>query len=204
MDQTMPNQPSVQPRVNQEVATLTTQSPPKSSSKKLIIASLVLVLVIGAIAYFILQKPQSETPPIAQQPTSISPTPTEPVISVTNYIGTSTVILSDVSGGSSSGNATRVNDIGKATLTLEATLPDPLEQNFYQAWVVNSGGGSRPLGRLSRENEGTYSLEVKFNFPPSSPPFTEFDELHNTVVVSLESVDDDSIETKLLEGTFTR
>lgn len=205
MDQATQVQPPVQPESSQEVVTQIPESPPKRSPKILIIAGLVIVIVIGggALAYILLQKPQPKPTPIVQIPTPPSPAPTQPA-QTASQTGSQTISLRDVNGGSSYGEATRSIVPGNASLVLDATLPDPNEDNFYQAWVVNAEGDFISLGRLSRNSQGAYSTSRTLEVDSLLPPNTEFDKLHNITVITLESVDDDSMETKILEGTFTQ
>lgn len=84
-----------------------------------------------------------------------------------------------------------------------ANLPEPPEEQFYQAWMIQSDEAPFNAGTLSMKEEGVYSLQTDHQFDPIEPYFTTFDTIHNTMAISLESADDQTMETKILEGTFT-
>lgn len=85
--------------------------------------------------------------------------------------------LKDVSGGDGFGIATAD--------TVLVDLPDPEAGTFYQVWV-EEGGNLTPVGRM-RVAKGGYLLEGNIS---------------GKVVVSRESVNDNKVETKILEGSF--
>lgn len=86
--------------------------------------------------------------------------------------------LKDVSGGDGYGIAT-----GDTVL---ADLPDPQSGYFYQVWVEKSGKVSA-LGKM-RVAKGGWVFEGKMD--------------GEKVIVSLEKVFDNKIETKILEGNY--
>lgn len=105
--------------------------------------------------------------------------------------------LKDVSGGNSSGIATRKFQEGKFTHTLLADLPEPEQGAFYEGWLLRGEEGSENFsivstGRL-RLAKGGYLLEFE-----STTDYSDFDK----VLVSLEKIADKNPEKHILEGSF--
>ena len=90
--------------------------------------------------------------------------------------------LSDVSGGTGSGIATRTEIL--------VDLADPKHGEFYQAWLEKDGK-LVSLGKLRME-KGGWIIEYNSAGYPG----------YNKVIISLESRFDSTMETKVLEGTF--
>ena len=215
MDQTVQGQtpqPVVQPQAAQEVTSQppiipTSPEAPETPSRPprkipfVIIIVLVFLLAGGVLAYFWLQQPTSQEPAPVSQKTISAPSPTPITQAAETYVGYQTISLRDVSGGTSSGSTTRSIIPGNVFISVDAVLPDPGEGQFYQAWLITNEGVSTSFGGLSKTGEGTYSSVGVFN----TPTFASFDEvLFNTMAVTLESTDDDVMETKLLDGRFTQ
>jgi len=99
--------------------------------------------------------------------------------------------LKDVSGGSGSGMATRSFEGGKFKHMVLADLPDPAAGTFYQGWLVKDGD-LFSTGKM-RIAKGGWILEFE-----SSVDYSDY----NQVVVTQESVDDETPETHILEGEF--
>lgn len=150
----------------------------------------------GFLAYSFLQKPSTPT----QTP---SPRTTAPKETATHYVGSQTITLRDINGGSSSGSVTRNITTGRVTHSITANLAAPAEGQFYQAWMIKFGEPPFNVGTLSRKEDGIYTLETDYQFVPEQSSFTTFETIHNTIVISLETVDDNTLETRVLEGTFT-
>ncbi|OGY16031.1 MAG: hypothetical protein A2785_02580 [Candidatus Chisholmbacteria bacterium RIFCSPHIGHO2_01_FULL_49_18] len=75
---------------------------------------------------------------------------------------------------------------------------------FYQTRLLNAGGEFITYGSTAKAADGTYHIVEDYRFDSSNPPFRTFEDLYNTVVVSLECVEDNGLETKMLEDTFTQ
>lgn len=201
--QTAPPQPAAEQPPTTPASSDIPESQPKPSRKSLVVLTTLLILlaVAGTGSYFLFQKQEGAEPaaPSVQIPTFPSPTP-QP--QATHYLGSQTIALRDVSGGTSSGSATRSIIPGNVFHAVYATLPDPPEGQFYQAWAVGTENNFRGIGKLSKNFEGVYTTIRNSRFD-SSTAYT-FDEFFNTTIVTLESVDDEVMETKILEGTFTQ
>jgi hypothetical protein len=144
--------------------------------------------------------------PTTQEPISQTPIPAIEEVSketVSHYIGSQTITLSDVSGGTSSGTAKRNILTGNVTHSITASLPDLEQDKHYQLWIINNGN-TIALGTLSINSQGNYFLETNFQSDSRGFFFTDFNSMHNTIVISLETINDQTIETKLLEGIFTK
>lgn len=105
--------------------------------------------------------------------------------------------LKDVTGGTSSGIATRKFADGKFTHTVLADLPDPEAGSFYEGWLVRGEEGSENFALFSsgrmRLAKGGYLLEFE-----STQDFSDY----NRVVVTAEKVLDKTPEKHILEGSF--
>ncbi len=175
----------------------------KSQAIKIILIVLLFSLLIGGIIvmYYLILKS-----PVTQKPTSQTPIPaTEevPKETVSHYVGSQTITLRDESDGAPSGSAYRNISTSRVKHSITALLPDLEQDKYYQAWMIKPGNTFK-LGTLSINDQGSYSLDTNFQFDSSTFLFTDFDTIHNTIVISLETINDQTIETKLLEGTFTK
>jgi hypothetical protein len=105
--------------------------------------------------------------------------------------------LSDVSGGNSSGIATRKFENETFSLTILADLPDTEQGGFYQGWLERGDEDSEdysliPAGKMKLAKGGWM-----LNFE-SSTDYSDY----NQVIVSSESVSDNNLEEPILEGSF--
>lgn len=167
-----------------------------------IVIILLIILVIGGIlAYFLFQRLERTKPAAtgAQKTTRQSPTPQQ---RTSHYVGSQTITLGDLTGGLSSGTVTRNITQDNFSFSVNASLPEPLEGQFYQVWVVNVLSSASPVGKLSKNQDNSFSLEASYGVDPSDT-FT-FSDLYNLLVVTFETADDGVMETKMLEGTFTQ
>ncbi len=105
--------------------------------------------------------------------------------------------LTDVSGGTGSGIATRKYEAGRFTHTVLADLPDPAAGTFYEGWLVRGKEGDANFAFFStgklRVAKGGYLLEFQ-----SNKDYRDY----KGVVVTLEKVFDNKPEKHILEGSF--
>lgn len=105
--------------------------------------------------------------------------------------------LSDVSGGSATGLATRKYESGRYEHTVLAALPDLSQGTFYEGWLVRGKEGEGDYSVVStgklRVAKSGYLLDFS-----SSNDLTD----HPQVVVTLETKDDGKPEKHMLEGSF--
>ena len=105
--------------------------------------------------------------------------------------------LTDVTGGTGSGLATRKYENGRFTHAVLADLPDPAPGTFYEGWLVRGKPGDSNFAFLStgrmRVAKGGYTLEFE-----SSRDYPDY----KGIVVTLEKVDDKKPEKHILEGSF--
>lgn len=198
--------PIAQPAIGQSstMSDVPEQTPRRFPKVAVLIVLLLMTAAGGILGFLSLRQPQTQktisTPPLDSTP--VQPTP-EPA---THYVGSHTAVLRDVRGGTLSGRATREISTSYTLHTVNAALPDPEGGAIYQAWIVKDNEFF-PIGTLTNNGQGRYVLRSDHQFPPGNPPFpldTTFEDLRNTVVVTLETTNDDVAETKILEGTFTQ
>jgi len=105
--------------------------------------------------------------------------------------------LTDVSGGTGSGIATRKYESGRFTHAVLADLPEPAAGTFYEGWLVRGKEGDANFAYILtgslRIAKGGYLLEFE-----SSRDYSDY----SFVVVTLEKVNDQKPETHILEGSF--
>lgn len=184
-----------------ELSTVTTNStPPKRSFKILIIISIIILIGAGLVIFMTLKPRFQDADTKSGLPTPSPSAYKQP----SHYLGSQTVNLNDVSIGTSSGSVTRNITEGLVTHVVQTQLPDPEEGYIYQTWLVRNNEELVRYAILIKNEQGSYTLNTEFKFDPAEPPFTTFETMHNTFIVSKESVNDDLIETRILEGTFTQ
>jgi hypothetical protein len=163
-------------------------------------AVLIFVLVVG-IVYFLDVTKRNVSEVAGPEPVQEArPTPGSPKINVQDQQkaveqSRETITLADVSGGSSSGTATRSFDGSNFLHTLSAQLPPPGSGLFYEGWLVSTDADPKVIssGRLGILQSGQYALVFNSSTNLFSNP---------QVVVTLESTDDGRPETHILEGSF--
>ncbi len=105
--------------------------------------------------------------------------------------------LSDVSGGTGLGLATRDFANSTFTVTVLGDLPEPQAGYFYQAWAVRGNEGQTNYAQVSlgkmRVAKGGWLLDFQ-----SKVDYSDY----SKVVVSLEKTFDQKMEMKVLEGSF--
>ena len=109
--------------------------------------------------------------------------------------GVLTAELRDVAGGDSVGAANLLRKDNTLTLEILAKMQDPEEGQFYEGWLVQKLPTTKLLsaGSLEKAEEGTYKLVHTANADYPT---------YNFVIVSIETIKDDIIETHILEGSL--
>ena len=109
------------------------------------------------------------------------------------------ITLEDVTGGSAEGTATRVYDAsGMFIHTVDARLPELAEGSVYEGWLVRGVPGDEDFdfistGVMELEGGGMYSLVFSSE--------TDY-EAYAGVVITEETVVDETPEAHILEGSF--
>lgn len=172
--------------------------PPRQLPKIMPLFVLFVFFVGGAIlGYFSLQQSQTGELSSPAVPTPI------PQVPPRHYVGSQTISLRDVQGGNSTGTVTRTYTQNQSTHFVEVRLFDFSSAGVYQVWITKDLQILWPLGSLHQGQNGKYTFTATYNFSPSDS--FSFEDLYNTVVISLETnPDDDFMETKILEGKFTQ
>jgi hypothetical protein len=109
--------------------------------------------------------------------------------------GVLTADLADVSGGASTGTGYLVRDAGPLKHRVEANLPFPDGDNFYEGWLVKKSPTLEffSTGEMMEMGEGHYSLDYS-----SDQEYLGYDE----VVITLETKRDAIPEKHILEGVL--
>lgn len=191
-----PNQTQAGPPPSQPIVVVPSES--KIPKPRIFILFLAIIVLLGGSgAAYLLLKPSRESTVVTTPETPGTPSSGEESIPSNMR----TIPLNDLAGGSASGSATR--DISSAGIlhSISATLPDLTEGQFYQVWLYRNPEDYFPIGSLVRDESGTYKIDSSFEFTADNPAPASFE--HDTVVVSLETVNDAVIETRILEGTFS-
>jgi hypothetical protein len=194
------------------------QQPAPQASPEMLLGSppkrpyIVLVIVVallggGLLGYLSLQQPA----PQDATPTEAPPTQTSQS-AAPHYVGEQTIMFRDVTGDNSSGSITRTITPGNISYLASISVPGPDEGSFFQLWAQKAEDYTGEdfatdlalIASFEYQAQGSYTLEYDLSFDPQEPFFTSFHHLFNAVVVSLETVDDDVMETRILEGTFTQ
>lgn len=164
------------------------------SKRDIIIGVVVLLVLAGSVLYFRRQKKGPELPIIP--PPSVEDK-IEKSFNIELPEDVDKATLKDVSGGDSSGIATRKYANGKFTHTALADLPDPEVGEFYEGWLVRGNPGEANFSFIStgkmRVAKGGWLLEFQ-----SSRDLTDY----KMVVVTLEKINDKKPEKHILEGSF--
>jgi hypothetical protein len=102
--------------------------------------------------------------------------------------------LPPVEGKSGSAKVIALSDGKTFSLALEAKLTDAPQGQFYTAWLAKSGDDKNPLklDKLQKDND-VYTLSFGQDGDFSA---------YKIAIVSLETKDDNILETKILEGTL--
>ena len=152
-----------------------------------LIIILIVILVVVVFVFFNREGREAVAPGITQAPT---PTATPEVMGQIRKQGE----LKDVSGGSGSGMAQILYENEKFTHSVIALIPDPAVGKFYEGWLVKREGGKVinffSTGKMTKEG-GAYIL----NFEDTK----DYPE-HNSVIITLEAVDDKKPEKHILDG----
>lgn len=158
--------------------------------KALFIVILIIVLGIVVFVFFNRGGQEAIAPGITQTPT---PTATPEVMERVRKQGE----LKDVSGGQGSGMAQTLFENGKFTHSVIALILDPPAGKFYEGWLVKREDGKVinffSTGKMNKES-GAYIL----NFEDTK----DYPE-HNSVVITLEVVDDKKPEKHILDGDLS-
>ena len=209
--QTQQFQPSVEPQSavqtpmsqvpeGQTPTTPSTQNVDRKSPRKILFVIIIIAVILigaGAVGYSYLNRiPASEEELLPSSNVTTTEAP--------HYVGSQTITFLDVTGGNSSGTVSRNITLGRATHVFTANLPELIEGQFYQAWMIKESEPPAPVGILNKNTEGAYVLETDYQFDEKNAYFSTFETIHNTLAISLESADDQIMETKILEGTFTQ
>ena len=139
------------------------------------------------------QSGQSQTSPSDQDLTTEEVSSPIPLVSNLPS-GVRASAIGEVEGKSGKANIIAVSDGKTFSLVLEAKLEDPPQGQFYDAWIGKSSDDKNPLklGKLQKDNS---SYSISFN---KDGDFSSY----KIAIVTLETVDDNNAEDRILEGTI--
>ncbi len=114
---------------------------------------------------------------------------------IMNNPATLKTALHSVVGDGSTGMAYVLRLNGKLYHFVRAMLPEPLESHSYEGWLVKQQPELEffSTGVMEQTVEGEYTLMYMSD---------ESSEGYNQVVITLESIVDETPETHIIEGTF--
>lgn len=168
---------------------------------------LLLILVVTGILLFYFKKPpgiskslssreqtgQSQTSQSAQG--SAPNEASSPIPLISNLPrGVAASSIGPVEGKSGNAKVIAVSNGKTFSLILEAQLADPSNNQFYEAWLAKNSNDDNLL-KLGKLQKSDNSYSISFN---QDGDFSEY----KIAVVTLETIEDDRSETKILEGSF--
>lgn len=168
------------------------------SRRDIVIGAIVLVVILG---YYFWRRGSANDQMRVGEPTPGSTLSTESKIEDAFKVNIPDDVdkaeLRDVGGGTGSGIGTRKFENGRFEHSLLVDLPDPASGKFYQGWIVRAGEGDENYSLVSTGRLQAAKGGFMLNFTSS----TNFSD-HGRVLVTLEGVNDQTPETRVLEGTF--
>lgn len=173
----------------------------KPSGKLFLVLVIVLFMLIGITAAVYLLFFQPDKKINLQEPNGVTGSTPKTTNTPAHYQGNVSIELADLTDSSYSGKVTRIYEESVSTYIVEAALPDPNENEVYEFWLIHPEKGNINVGNLLKVDE-KYSLRNVHYFDNTQS--FQLEDLSNTVAVTLETVDDEIMETKILEGTFTQ
>ena len=174
---------------------------------KIIIGTITIVVILGGL-YLFFNINSSKIDSKKQESIEQKNTPpkiTEEVPVVEEYLAqiidnplTKNTILKDVTGKTSTGTAYILRVDNSLTHYIQATLPDPKEGNQYEGWLVKKTPTLEffSTGTMIKDDNGKYILRYGVD------DFDNMTKGYNFVVVTEETVIDETPEIHILEGTI--
>ncbi|OGM19745.1 hypothetical protein A2686_05325 [Candidatus Woesebacteria bacterium RIFCSPHIGHO2_01_FULL_38_10] len=157
------------------------------NKKDIVVGLMILVLLAGAV--YLRQRGGEEELKVPQ--TLSTEDKIEEKFNLVIPEGVDKAELKDVSGGTSSGLATRKFEKSVFEHSILADLPDPESGKFYEGWLVK-GGELISTGKLKIAKGGwMLNFSSKTNYSD-----------YSKVVVTIEEKEDKTPEKYILEGSF--
>jgi hypothetical protein len=164
--------------------------------KRDLVIGVIILAVLALVIYFWQAKKPKLSVPEEPSPTSTEES-FETKFNITIPEDVEKTNLIDITGGNSEGLATRKYDNGTFMHSVLADLPDPDGNNFYEGWLVRGKPGENDFDFISTGKMKVAKGGWVLNFD-SSTDYTDYE----GVVITLETVFDDTPEEHILEGSF--
>lgn len=165
------------------------------NTRDILIGIVILILVLVGI--YLIRKPRTTIPAPTPTPISNFEQKMKEQFNFTIPDDVERVDLVDITGGESSGIATRKVENGRFIHTVLADLPDPARGYYYEAWLVRGKQGDANYAMIStgamRLAKGGYLLEFE--------SVTDYSD-YKGVVITLERANDRRPEKVILQGSF--
>jgi len=156
---------------------------------------LILIAIIALVVFFVRRNQVSQTP----EPTA-SPQETTKQQELQNQFryqipeNTQKITLVDVTGGNSTGLASRIYENGIFDLVVLADLPQPSNSNYYNVYLIKQDESQDTiLAGTMTQTKGGYLLEFQ-----SGTDYSDY----STLVVSLQTPGETEIGVDILQGNF--
>jgi len=160
-----------------------------------IVIGVIVLAILGGIIYFRQKNVATEETMVPD--ISVTEQKMEEKFRVQIPDDVSKAELTDVSGGNSSGIATKKFDNGKFEVSVLADLPSAMTGEFYQAWIVKGSEGDEDYSAVSmgkmKSAKGGWMIDFE-----SSTDYSD----HDNFIITLEKKFDATPETTVLEGSF--
>src|SRR3989304_8066467 len=160
-----------------------------------VVIGLIVLAGLGALIYWAVRSPQDTDLPAL--PTPSFEKRREDSFKYQIPEGFEKAELTDISGGTGSGIATRKYETPRFRHAVLADLSDPESGSFYEGWLVRGEEGEDNFAYISTGKlsiaKGGYMLEFE-----SATDYSDYE----GVVITLEKVNDKTPEKHVLEGSF--
>lgn len=172
---------------------------------KIIISTIIIIIILGGLYLFFntsSSKIDSKKQELIEQKNTPSKI-TEETPVIEEYLGqiidnplTKNTTLEDVTGKTSTGTAYILRVDNSLTHYIQAVLPDPKEGNQYEGWLVKK----TPTLKFFSTGVMTKDVNDKYILRYGVDDFDNITEGYDFVVVTEETIIDETPETHILEG----
>ena len=180
------------------------------NAKQTTITIIVLIILVAAIVLLIsaFSKKSPSIAPVdtqtaqnnnSQNDSTATPDSTQPAVDVAGLVDGQTYgfILNPEAGVSGKADGSVTYKDGTLTFGVRVQgLPEPAKGKFYEAWLMN-GTTAKPLSALTHPTDPAMKSDFTLGYQVKEP-----NQNYDKVVVSLESNNDNTVETPLFQGAL--